>query len=44
MYNVVIISADPVIHVHTSILFQIIFPHRPSQNIGWSSLCIFVNL
>ena len=36
--NVVIISAvhqsDSAIHVHTSILFQIIFSHRLSQNIG----------
>ena len=38
IYNVVIISAvqesDSVIHVHTSILFQILFTHRLSQNVG----------
>ena len=42
IYKVVIISTvqqnDSVIHVHTSILFQILFPHRLSQNIGLSSL------
>ena len=42
-YIVVIISAmqqsDSVIHIHTSILFQIIFLHRLSQNFGQSSLC-----
>ena len=36
--NVVIIYAiqqsDSVIHVHTSMLFQILFPHRLSQNTG----------
>ena len=43
IYNVVIISAvqqsGSVIHVHTSILFQILFPCRPSQNIRQNSLC-----
>ena len=38
IYKVVIFSAvqqsDSVIHVYTSILFQILFPHRWSQNIG----------
>ena len=36
IYNVVIISAvqrDSIIHVHSSILFQILFLHRLSQNI-----------
>ena len=37
IYNVVIISAiqqnDSVIHVNTSILFHILFPHRLSKNI-----------
>ena len=28
-----------VVHIHTSILFQILSPHRWSRNIGWSSLC-----
>ena len=41
-YKVIIISAvqqsDSVIHGHTSILFQILFPHRPSKNTGQSSL------
>ena len=31
-------QSDLVIHVHTSILFQILFPYRLSQNIGKSSL------
>ena len=43
IYKVVIISAvqhsDSVIHIHTSILFQILFPDRLSQNIGSSALC-----
>ena len=38
IYNVVIISAiqksDSVVHVHASVLFQILFPHGLSQNIG----------
>ena len=38
IYNVVMISAvqqsDSVIHGRTSILFQILFPHRWSQNMG----------
>ena len=36
-YNIVVIFAvqqsDLVVHVYPSILFQIIFPYRPSQNI-----------
>lgn len=43
IYNVGIISAvqrrDSVRQVHTSILFQMLFPHRWSQNTGWSFLC-----
>ena len=38
IYNVVTISAvqqsDSVMHVHTSILFQILFPHTLSQTTG----------
>ena len=38
IYKVVMISAkqqsDSIIHVHTSILFQIPFPYRLAQNIG----------
>ena len=41
IYNIVILSAvqqgDSVIH--TSILFQFLFPYRLLPNIGWSSLC-----
>ena len=33
-------QSDSVIHVHTSILLQILFPYRPSWNIGWSPLCL----
>ena len=32
-------QSDSVIHICTSILFQILFLHRLSQNTGWSSLC-----
>ena len=43
VYNVVIISAvqqsDSVIHRHISILFQMLFPGRLSQNLGPTSLC-----
>ena len=42
MYNVVIISAiqqsDSITHIHNSILFQILFPCRPSQTIEFSVL------
>ena len=52
--NVVIVSgvlqSDLVIHIHVSILFQILFPYRLLQNIEYSSLfytvgerCIFLN-
>ena len=41
-YNVVIISAvqecDLVIHIHTSVLLQILFPYRSTQNAGLRSL------
>ena len=41
--NVVLVSgvqqSDSVIHIHVSILFQIIFPLRLLQNIEQSSLC-----
>ena len=33
---------DSVIHIHTSILFQILFPHRLSRNIGYHFLCYTV--
>ena len=42
IYNVVLISSVQQLYSYTcteSILFQILFPHRLSQNIGWSSLC-----
>ena len=43
IYKVVIMSAvqqsDSVVHIHTSILFQILFPHRLSHNTGYSPLC-----
>ena len=43
IYNVVLDSgvqqSDPVIHIHMSILFQILFPHRLLQNTEQSSLC-----
>ena len=48
IYSVVIIFAaqqsDSVKHVHTSVLFQILFPHRPSQSTGQSSLCYIASL
>jgi len=41
--NIVIISSagqsDSVMHMSTSILFQILFPYRFLGNIGKSSLC-----
>ena len=41
--NVVLVSgvqqSDSVIHIHVSILFQILFPFRLLQNIEQSSLC-----
>ena len=41
--NVVIVSgvqqSDSVVHVHVSILFQILFPVRLLHNIEQSSLC-----
>ena len=44
--NVVLVSAvqqsDSVIHIHVSILFQILFPFRLLQNIEQSSLCYIV--
>ena len=43
--NVVIVSgvqqSDSVIHIHVSILFQILFAIRLLQNIKQSSLCYF---
>ena len=43
IYNVVIISAaqqsDSIIQIHTSLLFQFLFPYILSQNICWSFLC-----
>ena len=44
--NVVLVSgvqqSDSVIHIHVSILFQILFPVRLLQNIEKSSLCYTV--
>ena len=44
--NVVLVSgvqqSDSVIHIHVSILFQILFPFRLLQNIEQSSLCYTV--
>ena len=44
--NVVLVSgvqqSDPVIHVHVSILFQILFPLRLLQNFEQSPLCYTV--
>ena len=41
--NVVLVSgvqqSDPVIHIHVSILFQILFPFKFLHNIEQSSLC-----
>ena len=43
IYNIVMIFAvqqsDSIIHIHASILFQILFSFRLSQKIGQSSLC-----
>ena len=35
--NVMLVSGDSVIHVHVSILFQVLFPFRLLQNIEQSS-------
>ena len=44
--NVVLVSgvqqSDSVIHIHVSILFQVLFPLRLLQNIELSSLCYTV--
>ena len=44
--NVVLVSgvqqSDSIIHIHVSILFQILFPFRLLHNIEWSSLCYTV--
>ena len=44
--NVVLVSgvqqSDSIIHIHVSILFQILFPFRLLQNIKQSSLCYTV--
>ena len=44
--NAVLVSgvqqSDSVIHIHVSILFQILFPFRLLQNIEQSSLCCTV--
>ena len=44
--NVVLVSgvqqSDTVIHMHVSILFQILFPFKLLQNIEQSSLCYTV--
>ena len=44
--NVVIVSgvqqSDSVLHIHVSILFQILFPFRLLHNIEQSSLCYTV--
>ena len=46
IYNVVLVSGvqqnDSIIHIHISILFQIIFPFRLLQSIKQSSLCYTV--
>ena len=46
MNNVVVVSgiqqSDSVIHIHVSILFQIIFPFRLLHNTEQSSLCYTV--
>ena len=45
--NVVLVSGiqqnDSVIHIHVSILFQILFPFRLLRNIEQSSLCYTVS-
>ena len=47
MNNAVLVSgvqpSDSVIHIHVSILFQIVFHFRLLQNIGQSSLCYTVD-
>ena len=46
--HVVLVSgvqqSDSVIHIHVSILFQILFPFRLLQNMEQSSLCYTVSL
>ena len=46
IYNVVLVSgvqqSDSVIHIHVSILFQILFPFRLLQSVEQSSLCYTV--
>ena len=46
--NVVLVSgvqqSDSVLHIHVSILFQILFPYRPLQSIEHTSLCYTVGL
>ena len=46
IYNVVLVSGiqknDSIVHIHISILFQIIFSFRLLQSIGQSSLCYTV--
>ena len=46
--NVVIVSgveqSDSVIHMHVSILFQVLFPFRLLHNIEQSSLCYIVEV
>ena len=48
MNNVVLVSgvqhSDSVIHIHVSILFQILFPFRLLRNIEQSSLCYTVGM
>ena len=43
IYNVVLVSAvqqsESIIHIHISILFQILFPYRSFQSIEQGSLC-----
>ena len=45
-FNVVLVAgiqwSDSVIHIHISILFQILFPYRLLQNTEYSSLCYIV--
>ena len=46
IYNIVYVSgvkhSDSVIHIHISILFQILFPYRLLHNIEYSFLCYTV--
>ena len=48
MNNAVLVSgvqqSGSVIHIHVSLLFQIVFHFRLLQNIGQSSLCYTVDL